>query len=73
MLSKMIVNSWAMLIEISLWLLLLTSLIGGLQTGGIIGAIIGLVIAFIVGSMFLGAFLVLEDIRKSVKAIENRK
>jgi ABC-type multidrug transport system permease subunit len=73
MLSKMIVNSWAMLIEISLWLLLLTSLIGGLQANGVIGAIIGLVIAFIVGSMFLGAFLVLEDIRKSVKAIENRK
>jgi hypothetical protein len=32
-----------------------------------------LVVAFIIGSMFLGAFLVLEDIRKSVKAIENKK
>jgi hypothetical protein len=73
MLSKVIVSSWAVLIEISLWLVLLAALIGGWQAGGIGGAIGGLVVAFIVGSMFLGAFLVLEDIRRSVKAIENRK
>jgi len=73
MLSRIIVSSWAVLIEISLWLLLLAALIGGWQAGGIGGAIGGLVVAFIVGAMFLGAFLVLEDIRKSVKAIENRK
>jgi hypothetical protein len=73
MLSRIIVSSWAVLIEISLWLLLLAALVGGWQAGGIGGAIGGLVVAFIIGSMFLGAFLVLEDIRKSVKAIENRK
>jgi hypothetical protein len=73
MLSKVIVSSWAVLIEISLWLVLLAALIGGWQAGGIGGAIGGLVVAFIVGSMFLGAFLVLDDIRRSVKAIENRK
>lgn len=37
------------------------------------GAIVGLVLAFIFGSMFLGAFLVLDDIRKTVKAIESKK
>lgn len=73
MLSRIIVNSWAVLIEISLWLLLLVAIIGGWHTGGFGGAIVGLIVAFIVGSMLLGAFLVLEDIRKSVRAIENRK
>jgi hypothetical protein len=73
MLSKIIVGSWAVLIEISLWLLLLAALVGGWRAGGLGGAIGGLVVAFIIGSMFLGAFLVLEDIRKSVKAIENKK
>ena len=73
MLSKIIVGSWSMLIEISLWLLLLGSLIGGWQSGGFLGAIGGLVGAFIVGSMFLGAFLALDDIRKTVKAIENNR
>ena len=73
MLSRLIVNSWAVLIEIALWLLLLVAIIGGWHAGGFGGAIAGLIIAFIIVSMFLGAFLVLEDIRKSVRAIENRQ
>lgn len=72
MLSKFIVNAWSTLIEVSLWLLLLVALIAGWQANGFIGAIGGLVLAFIVGSMFLGAFLVLDDIRKTVKAIQNK-
>jgi membrane protein DedA with SNARE-associated domain len=73
MLSKIIVGAWSSLIEVSLWLLLIVALIGGWQASGFIGAIVGLVISFIVGSMFLGAFLVLDDIRKTVKAIEGKK
>jgi len=73
MLSKIIVGAWSVLIEISLWLILLIGLIGGWQGGGFLGAIVGLVIAFVVGSMFLGAFLVLDDIRKTVKEIEKMK
>ena len=73
MLSKIIVSSWSMLIEISLWLLLLGALIGGWQAGGFMGAIVGLIGSFIIGSMFLGALLALDDIRKSVRAIENKK
>jgi len=73
MLSKLIVNSWSILIEISLWLLLLISLIGGWQSGGFLGAIGGLIVAFIIGSMFLGAFLALDDIRKTVKEIASKK
>jgi len=73
MLSKIIVNSWSMLIEVSLWLLLIMAFIGGWQAGGFIGAIGGIIIAFIIGSMFLGAFLAIDDIRKTVKAIESNK
>lgn len=73
MLSKIIVGSWSTLIEISLWLLLLVSLISGWQAGGFFGAIGGLIGAFIFGAMFLGAFLALDDIRKTVKAIESNQ
>ena len=72
MLSRIIVGAYATLIEISLWLLLFVAIIGGWKVGGFIGAIGGLISAFILGAMFIGAFLVLEDIRKSVKAIENK-
>jgi hypothetical protein len=72
MLSRIIINSYATLIEISLWLILVGSLIGGWQAGGFFGAIGGLLTAFVVGSMFLGAFLVLEDIRKYVKEIASK-
>ncbi|MCU7816180.1 MAG: hypothetical protein KZQ89_15230 [Candidatus Thiodiazotropha sp. (ex Lucinoma kastoroae)] len=71
--SKIIVESWSTLIEISLWLLLLISLVSGWQAGGFLGAIGGLIVAFIVGSMFLGAFLALDDIRKTVNAIESKQ
>lgn len=40
--------------------------------GGMSGAIAGLVIGFAFAVMFFGAFLVLHDIRKSVRAIEAR-
>lgn len=73
MLSKIIVGSWSILIEISLWLILLMGLIGGWQGGDFLGAIGGLIVAFVLGSMFLGAFLVLDDIRKTVKAIEKKQ
>ena len=73
MLTKIIVGAYATLIEISLWLILLVALVGGWQAGGFMGAIGALIGAFIFGAMFMGAFLVLEDIRKSVKAIESRK
>ena len=72
MLSKMIVKSWSILLEISLWLLLLIGLISGWQSGGFLGAIAGLVIGFILGSMLLGAFLVLDEIRKHVKEIAEK-
>jgi hypothetical protein len=73
MLSKIVINIYTVLLEIGLWLLLLGGLIGGWQTGGIFGAIGGLIGAGIFGAVFFGAFLVLNDIRIRVKAIEERK
>lgn len=73
MLSKLIVKFYAILIEVSIWLLLLGALIGGLQADGLMMGIMSLIGAFIFCTMVMGAFLVLEDIRKSVKAIEDRK
>ncbi len=81
MLSKIIVSSYAVFIEISLWLSLLLFVIGGWsfsnpmtgEGGGFMGAIIGLIIWFVIAVVFFGAFLILEDIRISVKKIEEAK
>lgn len=72
MLSKIVVNIYTVLLEISLWLLLIGGLIGGWQAQGFLGAIGGLVGAAIFGAVFFGAFLVLNDIRSRVKVIEER-
>ncbi|MEW8052983.1 MAG: hypothetical protein AB2809_21715 [Candidatus Thiodiazotropha sp.] len=71
MLSKIIVSSYELLIEISLWLFLLISVIVGWKIGdGLLGAIGGLIMGFVVSVMFFGAFLILSDIRTSVRQIE---
>lgn len=72
MLSKLVVNIYTALLEIGLWLLLIGGFIGGWEAGGLLGAIGGLVGAAIFGAVFFGAFLVLNDIRARVKAIEER-
>ena len=73
MLSKLVISLYTTLLEIGLWLLLLAVLVGGWQGGGFFGAVGGLIGAGIFGAVFFGAFLVLNDIRKSVNAIESRK
>mgnify|MGYP000733379557 CR=1 FL=1 len=72
MLSKLVVNMYTVLLEIGLWLLLLAGGIGGWQAQGFVGAIGGLIGAAIFGAVFFGAFLVINDIRTTVKAIEER-
>jgi hypothetical protein len=63
----------AFLLEIGLWLLLLVGAVAGWQASGFFGAIGGIIMAAIFGAVFFGAFLVLNDIRASVKEIESRK
>jgi hypothetical protein len=72
MLSKMILNSYRLLLEISMWLILIGSFFGGWFAHGFIGAIISLVGAFIFCVVTFGAFFVLLDIQSSVKAIKER-
>jgi hypothetical protein len=73
MLSKIVVNVYTVLLEVSLWLMLLVGAIGGWQAKGFLGMLVGVVLAAIFGAVFFGAFLVLDDIRNRVKAIENKK
>ncbi len=73
MLSNIIVSSYKMLLEISLWLFLLMSIIAGWSAQGFLGAIVGLISGFVFAVMFFGAFLILSDIRTSVRNIEELK
>ena len=73
MLSKIIVGSWSILIEAALWFFLLVGLVGGWITSGFLGALGGLIGTFLFCAVFFGAFIVLDDIRKTVKAIESRQ
>jgi len=74
MLTRIIVSSYAVLIEIALWLFLIGCIAAGWHFGnGFVGALVGLALGFIAAVMFFGAFLVLEDIRKFVKSIESKQ
>ncbi len=72
-LSKIIVSSYTVLLEVVIWLTLIGSFIGGWVAHGFFGAIGGLIFAFIVCIAVFGAFLMLADIQKSVRAIEEKK
>lgn len=73
LLSKLVVKLYTVLLEIGLWLILLVGAVGGWQANGLIGALGGVIGAAVFGAIVFGAFLVLDDIRKTVKAIEQRK
>ena len=87
MLTRLIVDLYAWIIEISLWLMLLISGVVGyyytvpmLQAAGAIldneaewqiyGALFFVLGTFLVAAVVAGPFLMLIDIRKSVRAIE---
>jgi hypothetical protein len=57
--------------EISIWLILIGSFIGGYHLNGIGGSLLVLFVAFIFCVVIFGAFLVIVDIQKSIRAIEN--
>ncbi len=80
MLSRFVVEIYSLLLELGLWVLLAAGAIGGWQVASeegiaaaLFGAVGGFFMAAIVGAVFFGAFLVLNDIRERVKAIEARK
>ena len=73
MLSRLIVASYKILLEISMWLILIGSFITGWAMKGFGGAILALIVAFVICIVVFGAFLLLVDIQTSVRAIENRE
>jgi hypothetical protein len=89
MLTRLIVNLYAWIIEISLWFMLLISGVAGYYytvpllkaAGGILenetawkiyGALFFAVATFLVLAVLTGPFLVLVDIRKSVRVLESK-
>jgi hypothetical protein len=72
MLTRFIVGSYAMLIEVALWVSLISAFIAGWRFNGFVGAILALLLGGVLATMFFGAFLILEDIRKSIRIIEQR-
>jgi ABC-type multidrug transport system permease subunit len=72
-LSRIVVRLYAVLIEIALWLVLIGSFIGGWQANGFLGALGSVIVATILASVFFGAFLVINEIRDKVAAIEARR
>jgi hypothetical protein len=73
MLSRIIVSSYAVLLEIAMWIILLVAFIGGWSASGFfvgLGALIG---AFVFCVVVFGAFLTLVDIRQAVRAIQEKQ
>ncbi len=73
MLSRFIVSSYSLLLEIAIWITLVGGFIGGWSANGFFTAIGGLLVSFVFCVVVFGAFLTLIDIQKSVRAIEARK
>ncbi|MDG6099750.1 hypothetical protein EXU34_20030 [Alteromonas sp. ZYF713] len=72
MLSKLVVKLYSLLLEIALWVMLVVGFAAGFNVKGLWGGILGLLVAAILGAVFLGGLLVLNDIRKRVTALEKR-
>ncbi len=73
MLSRLIVASYKILLEVSMWIILIGSFIGAWSVRGFGAAIVALIGAFVFCVVVFGAFLVLVDIQTSVKAMEVRE
>ena len=69
-LSKFIVQIYGVILAVGLWLTLLTAFVGGWRANGLIGALGLTLITAVLAAVFAGAFLVLNEIRDRVKAIE---
>lgn len=73
MLSKIIVSFYGVLLEISMWIILVVAFIGGWKAIGFLAGVGALIGAFVFCVVTFGAFLMLIDIQKAVRAIEERK
>lgn len=75
-LSKALVDSHGLLVEIGLWLLFVIAAISGWSAGSFVGggdlfgSIVSLIGAFMIVVLFVAPALILFDLRNPVKAIE---
>lgn len=75
-LSKILVDSHGLLVEIGLWLLFVVAAISGWSAGsfvgggGLFGSIVSLIGAFVIAVLFVAPAVILFDVRNRVKAIE---
>lgn len=72
MLSKIIVASYKLFLEIAIWLVLVGVTVGAFSWGGFWAGIGGMVGAFVFCVAVFGGFLLLADIQSSVADIRNR-
>jgi hypothetical protein len=80
MITKWVVSTYHVLISILLWIAVIAGgicgaalAVGLLEAGWLMGSLsflLGCVIAFFAAAVFLGAFLVLDDIRSAVRTIQ---
>lgn len=73
MLSRLIVQSYETLIEVALWVFLIVAFIGGWIGTNFFGGLLSLGLAFVFAVVVFGSFLVVLDIRRSVRALELRQ
>ncbi|MEE9354444.1 MAG: hypothetical protein V3U75_02535 [Methylococcaceae bacterium] len=73
MVSKLVVSFYQLLLEISMWLTLIICVYGEWNANGFLGLFGGLIAGFIIIVVIFGAFLIIGDIRESVRAIEKSK
>lgn len=77
MLSKWVVSTYKTLVEVALWVFLvvggiLGATIGSIVNHGLIGFLVGAVAAFFGMAVFLGAALMIGDIRQILQGIETQ-
>ena len=72
MLSKIIVASYKLFLEIAIWLVLLGATIGGFSYGGFWAGIAAIIGSFVFCVAVFGGFLLLADIQNSVTQIRDR-
>lgn len=72
MLSRLIVQLYKIILEIMLWVFMLVAIWSGWKYNGLLGALGAAFAAALLGALFFGAFLLLGDIRLSVRRIEDR-
>lgn len=73
MLSKLIVSSFSVLLEISIWIILLVAFVASWTSSNFMGAMVAVLIAFLLCVVIFGALFTLIDIQKTLRAIEEKQ